>query len=266
MKKHEWIISEDHRLSAMIHVNSYTMYQTPIVICCHGFTSEKIGSNQLMLNLAKTITAAGLIALRFDFTGSGESEGEFATDTVVSKWRQDLIHVVNWVRSRPEFEGLPVYLLGHSLGGLIVLSHQDSPIAGRIVLAPVVHPVDNFRNILGPALWQQSLAGKDVANFLGKGFTIGPNFVADLVENQYEPLRRISELSAPLLVVHGSQDLVVPPVGSEELYRQYNGAKELAVIEADHVFTGKHGEVSGLVSGWLNSKLSDSALPDQFSA
>ncbi|MDU4960484.1 MAG: alpha/beta fold hydrolase [Sporomusaceae bacterium] len=252
MKRHEWISSENRQLSAMIHVDSYTVNQTPVIICCHGFTSEKIGSNQLMLNIARAITAAGLIALRFDFSGSGESDGEFATDTVISKWRQDLANVVNWVRNRPEFEGLPVYLLGHSLGGLIVLSHHDDAIAGRVVLAPVVHPVDNFRNeILGPELWNQSLSGKDVANFLGKGFTIGPDFVADLVRNQYEPLHQLDRLGAPLLVVHGQQDAVVPPAGSQELYRQYSGEKEIAFLAADHVFTGRHSEVTALVTNWL---------------
>ena len=252
MKQHEWIISQNRKLSAMIHANSFTVTQTPIVICCHGFTSDKIGSNQLTLQLAKAIAAAGLIAVRFDFTGSGESDGEFAADTTIKNWQEDLRNVVDWVRSVPEFEGLPIYLLGHSLGGLIALSHDDAGIAGRVALAPVTRPVDNFQNIiLGPDLWQQSLQGQTVANFLGKGFSLEPNFVKDLVENRYDPLPQLRLQRSPLLIIHGNQDIVVPPAGSELIYDQYSGEKELVRMEADHVFTGQHEQLTALVTGWL---------------
>lgn len=252
MKQHEWILSQGRKLSAMIQAHSFTVTQTPVVICCHGFTSEKVGSNQLMLHVANAIEAAGLIAVRFDFTGSGESEGEFADDTTVKNWQEDLHNVIQWVKSLPEFEGLPVYLLGHSLGGLIVLSHDDDDIAGRVALAPVTQPVENFQNIiLGPELWERSIAGQTIANFLGKGFSLSPNFVNDLLENRYEPLTQIQSHRSPLFIVHGKQDIVVPPSGSETLYDRYQGEKEIARIQADHVFTGQHDELAALVTEWL---------------
>ncbi|BBB89509.1 MAG TPA: alpha/beta fold hydrolase [Methylomusa anaerophila] len=252
MKHHEWIISQNRKLSAMIHVNTFTVRQTPLVICCHGFTSEKVGTNQLMLHLANAIEAAGLLAVRFDFAGSGESDGDFVADTTIKSWREDLRNVVDWVKSRPAFDSLPLYLLGHSLGGLIALSHEDDGIAGRIALAPVTHPVENFQNIiLGPDLWQRSFNGHTVANFLSKGFSIGPNFVNDLAENRYDLSAQACSHHSPLLIVHGSQDAVVPPSGSEIFYERYHGEKELTLMEADHVFTGKHEELTALVTGWL---------------
>lgn len=254
MKQHEWILSQGRKLSAMIHVNSFTVTQTPIVICCHGFTSEKIGANQLMLHVANAIEAAGFIAVRFDFTGSGESDGEFAVDTTIKNWQADLRNVIDWVKNLPEFDGLPIYLLGHSLGGLIVLSHEDQAIAGRVALAPVTQPIENFRNIiLGPDLWQRSLQGETVSNFLGKGFSLTPNFVNDLLENRYDPLARTRHHRSPLLLIHGSQDIVVPPSGSEILYDSYRGKKELIRMQADHVFTGKHAELTSQVSRWLKA-------------
>jgi alpha/beta superfamily hydrolase len=202
--------------------------------------------------MANAIEAAGLIAVRFDFTGSGESDGEFAADTTIKNWQEDLRNVVGWLRSVPEFEGLPIYLLGHSLGGLIVLSHDDSGIAGRVVLAPVSQPVENFQNIiLGPELWEQSLHGQTVANFLGKGFSLSPNFVNDLAENRYDPLPLLRSQRSPLFIVHGNKDIVVPPAGSEIVYDQYRGEKEIVRMEADHVFTGQHDELTTLVTGWL---------------
>lgn len=252
MKQHTWIPSQGRKLSAMIQAHSFTLTQTPIVICCHGFTSEKVGSNQLNLHVANAIEAAGLIALRFDFTGSGESDGDFAADTTIKNWREDLRSVVQWVKNIPEFEGLPVFLLGHSLGGLIVLSHNDTGIAGRIALAPVTQPIDNFQNIiLGPELWQNSLKGQNIANFLDKGFSLSPNFVQDLLENRYDPLTLVQAHRTPLFVIHGNQDIVVPPSGSDILYDRYPGEKSIARIQADHVFTGKHDELTALITEWL---------------
>lgn len=257
MKKHEWIVSQHRKLSAMIQTHSFTVTQTPVVICCHGFTSEKVGTNQLMLHIANAIEAAGLIAIRFDFSGSGESDGEFATDTTIKNWQTDLRNVIAWVKSLPEFEGLPIYLLGHSLGGLIVLSQEDSAIAGRVALAPVTQPVQNFQNIIfGPDLWQSSLNGRTIANFLGKGFSISPNFVNDLIENRYDILSQTTLHGMPLFIVHGLQDTVVPPSGSEILYDNYKGDKEIIRMKADHVFTGKHDELTALVTGWLTKQQS----------
>lgn len=257
MKQHKWILSQGRKLSAMIQAHNFTVTQTPVVICCHGFTSEKVGSNQLMLHMANAIEAAGLIAVRFDFAGSGESEGDFATDTTIKTWQNDLHNVIHWVKNLPEFEGLPVYLLGHSLGGLIVLSHNDddNAIAGRVALAPVTQPIENFQNIiLGSELWQRSLAGQTIANFLGKGFSLSPNFVNDLLENRYDPLRQSESHRLPLFIVHGQQDIVVPPSGSDILYDRYQGEKEIARIQADHVFTGKHDELTALVTEWLTKQ------------
>lgn len=252
MKQHEWILSQGRKLSAMIQAHNFTVTQTPVVICCHGFTSEKVGSNQLMLHIANAIEAAGLIALRFDFTGSGESDGDFAADTTIKNWREDLGNVIEWVKNLPEFEGLPIYLLGHSLGGLIALSHEDPSIAGRIALAPVTEPLANFQDIiLGPELWRQSLAGLTVANFLGKGFSLSPNFVKDLLANRYDPLAHSRRYQAPLLIVHGREDIVVPPAGSEVLYDSYKGSKEIVRLPADHVFAGRHEELTAHITEWL---------------
>ena len=252
MKQHVWVTSQNRKLSVVFHRKEEQEQHKAIVICCHGFTSDKIGTNQLMLNIAKAIAAEGIIPVRFDFSGSGESEGEFAEDTLVSGWLEDVGNVFNWVKGQPQFSGLPIYLLGHSLGGLIALTFNDASIAGRLVLAPVVKPVENFREIiLGPQLWQRSVNGETVANFLNKGFSISPRFARDLIEQEYQPLIKAGAYQAPICIIHGDADAVVPLAGSQELYGLYTGEKQLEVITADHVFAGKHSELTSLLVGWL---------------
>lgn len=156
MKEHVWISSRGKRLSAMIHSPLDTEVGTPVIICCHGFTGDKIGANQLTLNLAKALEIQGYIVIRFDFLGSGDSEGEFSSDTFVSGWKEDLANVLLWLKDQPRFSVSPIILYGHSLGGLVVLTRNNTEqdIAGRIVFAPVTQPISNFRDvILGPDCW-----------------------------------------------------------------------------------------------------------------
>lgn len=253
MRDHEWISSRGKRLSAMVHTPDTPAAGGPVAVFCHGFTGDKVGANQLMLNLAKALEAAGIAVVRFDFAGSGDSEGVFAADTTIAGWRQDLANVLGWVGRR--FAARPVYLLGHSLGGLVALTNTDRAVAGRVALAPVVYPEENFRaTILGPELWAKAVKGETVANFYGKGFSLDGGFVRDLLAVDYDPLAAAAAYDAPLLIVHGANDAAVPMAGSEELYDGYGGPKKLAVIDADHVFTGRHGELGALVASWLKER------------
>ncbi len=212
------------------------------------------------MNLAKELAQAGYIALRFDFLGSGDSEGEFATDTIVSGWKTDLSNVVKWIKQQSQFSATPILLYGHSLGGLIVLTHknEDPAIAGRIVFAPVVTPIANFRDIiLGPELWKKSLAGEPIANFFAKGFSLHDQLVKDILAHDYDPIDDATHLQTPLLLIHGTADLAVPPAGSEVLYQKYNGPKVLQRPQIDHVATGNIAVLPQLILTWLDANFSN---------
>lgn len=241
-------------MSVMLHKPEALSPETPVVICCHGFTGEKVGANQLMLNIAKGIETDRVV-VRFDFAGSGESEGEFASDTTVKGWREDLASVVDWVKSQPELASSPVFLLGHSLGGLIVLLYSQQGIAGRVALAPVTRPIANFRDILGEDLWKQAERKLTIANFYNKAFSLEAGFVDDLLTGEYNPLESAAGYPEPLLIIHGNNDVAVPISGSEELFRRYAGAKDMAVMTADHVFSGQHAELAARVDAWLSRQI-----------
>jgi alpha-beta hydrolase superfamily lysophospholipase len=253
MKRHEWIPSRGKRLSAMIH-EPEAAPGAPVVICCHGFTGDKVGANQLMRNIAQCLEAAGFCAVRFDFAGSGDSEGTFASDTTVAGWQDDLRSVASWVGS--QLPGRPVYLLGHSLGGLVALTAADQALAGVIAIAPVVHPVENFRDtILGPELWAKAAQGERIANFYGKGFALDSGFVRDLTAGGYDPLAAAAAFAVPLLIVHSTADAAVPIAGSEELCAACAAPKEFALLAAaDHVFAGRHDELGAVIVQWLQQQ------------
>ena len=255
MKTHVFIEGRK-QLSAMVHNYGNVPAGTPVVILFHGFTADKIGPNQLILNTAKAIEETGKVAIRFDFAGSGESPDEFAKDTTVSGWQADAKSVVAWVKNQPEFAGAPIILFGHSLGGLIALTYPDDPaIVGRIAVSAVVYPVETFsaEELLGAKLWAKAMAGESIANFVNKGFALNDGiFVNDMINGNYKPIADAEKLTTPLLIVHGTEDGIVPPKGSEELHQRYKGKvtyKKLA--GADHLYTGRHADIKSIVLDWL---------------
>ncbi|TVX99377.1 alpha/beta hydrolase [Paenibacillus cremeus] len=255
---HQWIESRNKKISCMIHPAKNANLNS-VVVFCHGFTGEKLGANRFLLNMARVIQEIGVSVVRFDFLGSGESEGSFSEETTVSGWKVDLSTVVAWIANQPEFQSSSIYLLGHSLGGCVILLHEEGeiPIAGRIALAPVIDPISNFRDIIiGRQLWEQAVSGQTITNFYGKGFSLHKEFVLDLLTEKHQPLKAVQQYNTPLLVIHGNSDAAVPHQGSETLVGSYQGEKELYTIDqCDHVFTGCTSMLESKIKGWLTKHI-----------
>lgn len=256
LKEHVWIPSRSKRLSAMVHIPDTFHNKTPLIICCHGFTGDKVGYNQLTVNLANVLENAGYAVIRFDYLGSGDSDGNFANDTSVAGWKEDLNNVLAWINSQPRFSKNPRLLYGHSLGGLVVLTHQDDcrQIAARMVFAPVTSPISNFQEIIfGSDLWQKALAGEQIGYFYGKGFKLNSQFVADLVANDYNPREIMAQVITPLLMVHGFLDAVVPIQGSKNFFQTYQGEKEFKELELEHSAENNQEILQAAILEWLTA-------------
>lgn len=197
--------------------------------------------------------------IRFDFAGSGESEGSFDSDTTITGWLSDLRQVIQWTKEQPAFQKSPLFLLGHSLGGCIVLLHEDGqvPIAGRIALAPVIFPESNFREIiLGPKMWEAAESGQTVSHFYGKSFSLQPDFVRDIQKRQHAPLRAAENYRDDVLLVHGSADEAVPAEGSQAFFDAYQGPKEIHIVDdADHNFSQHVPQLQQKLVAWLSARL-----------
>jgi|WetSurMetagenome_2_1015567.scaffolds.fasta_scaffold327389_2 uncharacterized protein len=108
---------------------------SPWVIFNHGFTGHRLGPGYLFVRLSRELAGAGVSSLRFDFAGSGESEGSFSGMTVDSM-RSDLLSATLLVRKR--FAPSSLILLGHSMGGMIAsLSCATINPDGLVLLSPV---------------------------------------------------------------------------------------------------------------------------------
>jgi len=86
-----------------------------LVVMCHGLTGDHSGPQRLLTDLAKALSKANFVVVRFDFRGSGDSSGTFS-ETTFASMQEDLETIVSWIV--PQYSELPLALAGLSIGGV----------------------------------------------------------------------------------------------------------------------------------------------------
>jgi putative redox protein len=181
--------------------------------------------------VAGRLAAMGIAVLRFDFTGLGHSDGEFANTTFSSNV-DDLVRAAQSLSDR----GMPPSLLiGHSLGGAAVLkaaSQIDSVKAVATIGAPFdpEHVTHNF----GDALKRIATEGEAEVTLAGRPFRIGQGFVDDVNGTSLEPV--ISKLGKALLVMHAPRDETVGIENATRIFLAAQHPKSFVTLDnADHL-------------------------------
>ena len=217
----------------------------------HCFTCNK---NLLAVkNISKSLTSNGFGVLRFDFTGLGESDGDFA-DTNFSGNVEDLIAASNFLK---EEYSAPTLLIGHSLGGAAVIfaaEEIDSVLALSTVGAPA-NP-KHVKHLLKSGLEEINEHGEAVVNLGGRDFKIKKQFVDDL-ETKSLP-ETAKNLRKPLLVLHSPQDDTVGIKNAEEIYSAAHHPKSFVSLDgADHLLSRKEDSnyVGDVIAGWAKRYL-----------
>lgn len=221
----------------------------------HCFTCSKdIFAAQ---RIAQGLAERGIAVLRFDFTGLGHSEGEFA-NTNFSSNVADLVAAANWLAC----EGCaPQLLVGHSLGGAAVLAAAGD-IASVRAVATIAAPADADHVL---ANFEADLArieadGAAEVRLGGRAFTIRRQFLDDVQSVRLEA--RIAALRRPLLVMHAPRDAVV---GIDNATRIFVAARHpksfVSLDEADHLLTRKADAryVAEVLAAWAARYLPEPA-------
>ncbi|MEL7541892.1 MAG: alpha/beta fold hydrolase, partial [Pseudomonadota bacterium] len=198
-QKVEFANAEGETLSGVLEVPD----QTPLAwaIFAHCFTCSK--KSLAASRVARGLAERGIGVLRFDFTGLGDSEGDFATSGFSSNVA-DLVAAAAWMAAA----GRPVTLMiGHSLGGaatLVAANALDSVKAVATIGAPsdAGHVVEQFKQ----SVPEIEAAGRAQVNLGGRPFTLSRAFLDDL--RQTSVLDSVKSLRKPLLVLHAPADEV----------------------------------------------------------
>ncbi|WP_299703162.1 bifunctional alpha/beta hydrolase/OsmC family protein [uncultured Tateyamaria sp.] len=203
--------------------------------------------------IAARLTTMGIAVLRFDFTGLGHSEGEFANTSFTSNV-EDLVQAVAYLDAR----GLPpTLMIGHSLGGAAVLkatARLDQIKAVATLGAPFdpEHVTHNFSDALPEIIAQ----GEAEVNLGGRPFRIGKGFVEDVTDEALQPA--IAWLNAALLVLHAPRDTIVSIDNASEIFLAAKHPKSFVTLDdADHLVTkAEHAEYAAdIIATWAKKYL-----------
>ncbi|MFB6368608.1 MAG: alpha/beta hydrolase family protein, partial [Gemmatimonadota bacterium] len=195
----------------------------------HCFTCSK--DLKAATNLSRALNAQRIGVFRFDFTGLGESEGDFA-DTDFSSNVGDLVAAAGFMEREME---APQILVGHSLGGAAVIRAASEIPASRAV-ATIGAPADpeHVKRNFGAKVEEIRERGRAEVTLAGREFTIKKQFLDDLEETRME--QTVRDLDRALLLFHSPVDNVV---GIENAARLYGWAKHpksfVSLDDADHL-------------------------------
>ncbi|MCW2277707.1 alpha/beta hydrolase family protein [Heliophilum fasciatum] len=213
--------------------------QLPAIVMCHGFCGTKVGLHRIFVKAARFFAQAGYAVLRFDFSGCGDSDGEYER-TTLTKQVHEACAAVKTIASTPGIDPYRITLLGLSLGGAVTaLAAPRLPQLERTILwAPVARPWQDITGILGEELTAEILK-QGIGDF--EGYAISKPFIESLRE--YEPLKASKKFPKPSLILHGTNDNEIS-CANTLLYRENRNAAGLQhlteidfIQDADHTFT-----------------------------
>ena len=218
---------------------------------CFTCSSQVLAAKYIAGELAK----AGIAVLRFDFTGLGSSEGDFA-NTNFSSNVEDLVAAADYLRAN--FQA-PRLLIGHSLGGAAVLSAAgEIPEARGVVTIGAPADVEHVTHHFSPSLKEIEEKGVADVTLAGRTFSIQKQFIEDLQASVLED--KIANLHRGLLILHSPLDHVV---GIENASRIFLAARHpksfVSLNQADHLLSEPRDATyaARIIAGWSSAYLEE---------
>jgi putative redox protein len=198
-------------------------------IFAHCFTCSK--DYKAITYVSRTLAERGIAVLRFDFTGLGESEGDF-TNTNFSSNVDDLVAAARFLEE--DYEA-PRLLVGHSLGGAAVLQ-AASRIPSSKAVATIAAPCSpkHLERLVTGRREELEEKGEIEVSISGRPFRINKRFVEDLEELRMD--ETIRSLGRALLVMHSTADRTVKLENAVHIFETANHPKSFVELaEADHL-------------------------------
>jgi len=204
-----------------------------VAIFAHCFTCTK--DLPAIRRIATALTDHGFAVLRFDFSGLGQSEGDFAASNFSSNV-EDLLCAANWLSENAQ---APSLLLGHSLGGAAVLAA-----AGKIGLVKAVATIgapsepQHIAEMFTEVADEIQRSGKADVEIAGRTFEISRQFIDDI--GRYALLPQIAKLHRALLIFHSPLDTVVNIEHAAAIFQAAKHPKSFISLDrANHMLTDK---------------------------
>ena len=223
MDKSVTFYSEGQKIYGNLHL---PQKGAPCILMSHGFESSKDGNKWTAL--FPRLYNQGFASFRFNYRGCGEgadkSEGDFE-DTTLSARIKDYKAALDYLETN-EIDRSRIGVIGSSFGGMIPLAARDNRVKAMVIMATP----SNFTPLNDKK--RKTLEEKGYYEF-ESGRKVKPEFFSDI--QKYNILQDVQEIHCPILIVHGSQDELVPVDNAIEIYKNANEPKRLELIEGgDH--------------------------------
>ncbi|WP_398466675.1 alpha/beta fold hydrolase [Tardiphaga sp.] len=255
--------SSDHMLAAAFDRPDGDIRATALLAHCFTCSKDSLAARRI----AEALTAHGIAVLRFDFTGLGSSDGEFANSTFTSNV-DDLVHAANHLRA---LGSAPTILIGHSLGGAAILAAAgEIPEAKAVVTIAAPSDPAHVTHLFADRLHDIREKGEVEVNLAGRPFRIKRAFLDDVAEHNL--LAKVARLHKALLVMQSPID---DTVGIDNATRIFVAAKHpksfVSLDHADHLLTDKADATyaADVIAAWASRYLAPvahaaaAALPDE---
>ncbi|HUN99869.1 MAG TPA: bifunctional alpha/beta hydrolase/OsmC family protein [Bradyrhizobium sp.] len=236
--------SEGHQLAATLDrpdgaISAYALF-------AHCFTCGKdvLAAKRIAVALA----AKGIAVLRFDFTGLGSSEGDFANSTFSSNVA-DLVRAADHLR---ETYQAPSLLIGHSLGGAAILAAADQiPEAKAVVTIAAPSDPAHVTGLFKDRVEDIRKLGKVEVTLAGRPFQIKREFLDDIAEHGLTT--HVANLHKALLIMHAPTDDTVNIDNATRIFVAAKHPKSfVSLADADHLLTNRRDAnyVADVIAAW----------------
>ncbi|MEM1106803.1 MAG: bifunctional alpha/beta hydrolase/OsmC family protein [Pseudomonadota bacterium] len=241
--------SSGERLAARLDVPEGEIVGWALFAHCFSCSKDILAAQRI----ARRLSSRGIAVLRFDFTGLGHSEGDFA-NTNFSSNVADLVAAADWLGNAASG---PDMLIGHSLGGAAVIVAAKHIASVRAVVtigapADAEHVIDNF----GEKISEIESRGEATVSLAGRPFTIQRQFLEDVRGAAVRSAA--AALGKPLLVMHAPLDGTVGIDNATGLFVAAKHPKSfISLDDADHLMSGDRDAVfaADALAGWAGRYL-----------
>lgn len=222
---------EDLKIRGVLNYNG-EVDNKKIILILHGFTGNKLGNSFFYVRMSREFVKMGYKVFRFDFTGSGESEGDFS-DMTLSSEIADLDCIMNYINGLEIAKDNEIYIMGHSMGGLIATLTASKYNPDKMVL---LAPANNMLDLIEDKISEfDRKENRKVDSYKHLGMLVKREFMEDL--KKYHPIAKAKEYKNPVLIMLGDKDPIITKKICEDTKTSFGEEAMLKIIEgADHSF------------------------------
>lgn len=224
----------------------------------HCFTCSK--NLKAVQNICNTLSQMGVAVMSFDFTGLGNSKGEFEDSNFTSNI-SDLVDASGFLQEKYE---APSLLIGHSFGGAAaIFAAQSLPEIKALVTIGSPSDLKHITHLFDDHLEHIKENGSSRVNIGGRPFKINHSFIQDIQQNDLGSC--LSKLRKPILILHSPQDVIVDIRHAAQLYEKAFHPKSFISLDgADHLLSNSTDSeyVGEMISSWSKKYILGKTIPN----